>query len=282
MLFVVPAGATVEEVGRALSEANLLRSEFWFKVWSHILPGRRIIKSGEYQFAESLSIFSLLNKLSRGKFEVVPIRVTIPEGTSVRQIAGILEEKLSRFDSVRFLETALRKEGYLFPDTYGFPKGISEQELLEAMQKNFEKRLAPFSIDIERFGKSLSDIIVMASLLEEEARTSETRRQVAGILWKRLRIGMPLQVDAVFPYIFQGKPYNLTNGDLKVESPYNTYIHTGLPPTPITNPGLDSIRAALTPIETKYFYYLSDKSGTMHYAVTHDEHLANRAKYLGK
>ena len=96
----------------------------------------------------------------------------------------------------------------------------------------------------------------------------------------RLARGMPLQVDAVFPFIFGDAPFDLTDGDLLVDSPYNTYKYAGLPPTPITNPGLDSIRAAITPIATPYFYYLSDKEGTMHYAVTHAEHLMNRAKYL--
>jgi UPF0755 protein len=116
--------------------------------------------------------------------------------------------------------------------------------------------------------------------MEEEARTFATWQTIAGILWKRLDEGMPLQVDAVFPYIFGDRPYDLTNGDLLTDSLYNTYKYAGLPPGPITNPGVVAIRAAVTPIETPYWFYLSDADGNMHYAVTHDEHLQNREKYL--
>ena len=144
------------------------------------------------------------------------------------------------------------------------------------------RRIKPLEQDLSAFGRPLSDVIIMASLIEEEARTDDTRRKVSGILWKRLQKGMPLQVDGVFPYIFGDKPYDLTNGDLLIDSPYNTYKYIGLPPTPISNPGLAAILAAVTPITTPYWYYLSDRDGNMHYAVTHDEHLVNRVKYLGK
>jgi UPF0755 protein len=122
----------------------------------------------------------------------------------------------------------------------------------------------------------------MASLVEEEARTLETRRTIAGILWKRLKLGMPLQVDAVFPYIIGKNTYELSIGDLALDSPYNTYKYAGLPPAPITNPGLDAMLAAVTPTDSPYLYYLSDRNGKMHYARTHDGHLANKAAYLGR
>ena len=121
----------------------------------------------------------------------------------------------------------------------------------------------------------------MASLIEEEARTEETRRIIAGILWKRLDKGMLLQVDSAFAFVNGEKDSkDLSLDDLKIESPYNTYLHKGLTPTPISNPGLDAIKATVEPIATKYYFYLSDDDGNMHYAVTHDEHVANKFIYL--
>jgi UPF0755 protein len=121
----------------------------------------------------------------------------------------------------------------------------------------------------------------MASIIEEEARTEETRRTIAGILWKRLDNGWPLQVDAAFAFVNgKKKSSELTVEDLAIKSPYNTYANKGLPPTPISNPGLDAISATIRPIATKYYFYLSDDDGNMHYAVTNAEHEANKAKYL--
>ena len=133
---------------------------------------------------------------------------------------------------------------------------------------------------IQASGHSLSDIVIMASLVEKEARTDVNRRIVAGVLWNRLALGMPLQVDAVFGYIFDRDTYSPSFEDLKVDSPYNTYTHKGLPPGPISNPGLESIYAALYPTKTNYLYYLTGKDTLMHYARTYAEHVANQTKYL--
>jgi UPF0755 protein len=148
------------------------------------------------------------------------------------------------------------------------------------MRENVEKKLLPLSADIAAFGKSLSDIVILASLLEEEARTTNTRRTIAGILWKRLAIGMPMQVDAAFAKVNGKNTYQLTEDDLKTDHPYNTYTRAGLPPGPITNPGIDALHAALRPVETDWLYYLSDSDGNMHYARTHDEHLRNKRLYI--
>ncbi len=148
------------------------------------------------------------------------------------------------------------------------------------MHQTFKKRIATLTSEVEKFGKPVSEIVILASLLEEEASTSEDRRIVSGILWKRLSMGMLLQVDATFQYINGKGSLELTLDDLKIDSPYNTYKYKGLPPTPISNPGLDSIRAAVIPTKTNYLYYLSERDGTMHYATTFAEHLRNKARYL--
>ena len=136
------------------------------------------------------------------------------------------------------------------------------------------------SADIAASGHSFSDIIIMASLIEREARRSEDRRMVAGVLWNRIKKGMPLQVDAVFGYIYGRTTYSPSFDDLKIDSPYNTYKYAGLPAGPICNPGLDAIEAALHPAETKYLYYLTGRDGLMRYATTYALHKANIAKYL--
>lgn len=281
-LFSVEGGASLSETAIRLAEQKIIRSRFWFKTWSTILGGTRGLKAGDYFFSAPLSVSHLAWRLTHSVYALEPISVTIPEGFNNQEIAARLAEKLMRFDTGQFLRKAKEKEGYLFPDTYRFLPNEKPERTIAAMEDNFRRRIEPLKRDIAAFNRTLSDIVIMASLIEEEARTEETRRKVSGILWKRLDKGMLLQVDAVFPYIFGDKPFDLTDGDLLVDSPYNTYKYAGLPPTPISNPGLAAIRAAITPITTPYWYYLSDKNGEMHYAVTHDEHLANRERYLNK
>ena len=152
--------------------------------------------------------------------------------------------------------------------------------MIEATEKNFKDKIAALNEKIVVFNQSLEEIIIMASLLEEEARQLETKQMIAGILWKRIKMGMPLQVDSSFQYVNGKNTFTLSLDDLKIDSPYNTYLYKGLPPTPISNPGLDSILAALTPTVSNYLYFLTGKDGNMRYAVTHDQHVANKEKYL--
>lgn len=278
--FFVKKGTTLQATGELLYEAGLIRSVFWFKVWSKLLAGDKGIKAGGYTFDQPLGVSGLTSRLSSGAFGQASIRITIPEGTSFAQITDILEKKLPGFDSETFTRVAKEREGYLFPDTYDIFTTMPAEDIVAVMYRHFLAKIETIQADIDAFGKPLEEVMVMASLLEEEARTTDTRRRIAGILWKRLEIGMPLQVDAVFPYIIGKNTYELTTEDLKFDSPYNTYRHTGLPPTPITNPGIDSILSAVTPIASNNLYYLSDKDGNMHYAVSHADHVLNKEKYL--
>ncbi len=280
--FSVAQGATLSGTARALAGARLLRSPFLFEVWSTLFAGSRGVKAGEYYFATPISAPVLAWRLTHAEYELVPIKVTIPEGSSIAQMAVILQKALPHFAAAKFLAAAKGREGYLFPDTYSFLSTVSEQEIVKTLADNFSKKIVLLEKERQVFKRPLAQVLIMASLVEEEARTEETRRKVAGILWKRLDAGMALQVDAVFPYIFGDKPYDLTDGDLFIDSPYNTYKYKGLPPAPITNPGLEAIRDTLTPVTTPYWFYLSDKEGMMHYARTHTEHLANRARYLNQ
>ncbi|OHA26337.1 MAG: hypothetical protein A3D52_02450 [Candidatus Taylorbacteria bacterium RIFCSPHIGHO2_02_FULL_44_36] len=279
-LVSVEKGVTIRKTADFLEQKNFISSAFWFVALSRMLSGGRGVLAGDYFFGRPQSLFTISRRLARGDFGLTPVVVFIPEGSSVKEIALILGKTLPSFDEEEFIKKAKDKEGYLFPDTYHFPQNIKPNAVIEAMEKNFNDKISTLNDKIAVLGKPLKEVVIMASLLEEEARKLETKQMIAGILWKRLKIGMPLQVDSSFQYVNGKNTFTLTLDDLKIDSPYNTYLHKGLPPTPITNPGLDSILAAVTPLASKYLYFLTDKNGNMRYAVTHDEHVANKEKYL--
>ncbi|MDP3661631.1 MAG: endolytic transglycosylase MltG [bacterium] len=276
----IEKGTALSALADSFEERKLVRSAFWLKAFITLRAGSRGAVAGDYFFKDRSSALRIAERLVSGEYGLEETRVVIPEGLTNKEIASILARALPKFSAREFLSLAAKKEGYLFPDTYQFLPNVSASEVIAVMENNFSKKITELEPLIQIFKKPLRDVVIMASILEKEARTTDTRRSISGILWKRLRLGIPLQVDAVFPYIFEGKAYDLTNGDLLVDSPYNTYKYKGLPSGAIANPGLDALRAAVTPIDTPYLYYLSDKNGEMHYAKTHDEHLKNRARYL--
>src|SRR3989344_581249 len=274
-VFRVTSGSSLSRISDELSASSLIRSSFLFETYLRFSGKAEDIKAGDYFFDKPQTIFEIAGRLTRNEFNLTSTKVTIPEGLSSREVAPLLKKALPFFDEKQFIAEAVSKEGFLFPDTYLFLPNVTPKEVIHLMEETFMKRVATIEKEIWAFKKPIRDIVIMASIVEKEARTTETRQKIAGILWKRLAKRMPLPVDVVFPYIFEGKPFDLTDGDLKVDSPYNTYLHARLPPGPITNPSLDSIRAAVTPIETPYFYYLADKKGEMYYAVTYEEHVRN-------
>lgn len=208
------------------------------------------------------------------------VTVTIPEGFNADQIGEALE-KAGLFSKDDFAAGAKKHEGYLFPDTYRFYKTSKPEQVISRMRENFNEKMTPEILaEMKKAGRALEEIIIVASMLEEEVRGTADRRLVAGILWKRLRLGMGLNVDATLTYVL-GKPSReLTEEDLKYDSPYNTYRYRGLPPGPISNPGMDAILAALLPTASEYLYYLTDKNGVARYARTLEEHRLNKFKYL--
>ena len=279
-LVSVEKGVTIRQTADFLEQKNFITSPFWFIALNRALSGGRGVLAGDYFFGRPQNLFTISRRLARGDFGLTPVVVFIPEGSSVKEIAVILGKTLPSFDEEEFIKKAKDKEGYLFPDTYHFPQNIKPNAVIEAMEKNFNDKIVALNEKISAFGKPLKEVMVMASLLEEEARKLETKQMIAGILWKRLKMDMPLQVDASFQYVNGKNSFTLTTEDLATDSPYNTYTRKGLPPGPITNPGLDSILAAVTPTESKYLFFLTDKNGVMRYAVTHAQHVANKEKYL--
>jgi len=263
----IEKGTGLAEISGKLKEGGFVKSKYAFALYARALGKSKKIKYGKYLFNEPVSVFSLISRLAKGEFGFKPIKVTITEGMTAKKISELFGD-FENFDKEEFLEKTKNLEGYLFPDTYLFLPFAETEQIIGTMTDNFKKKAG----DI---GKN---IVIMASLIEKEVPDSDDREIVSGILWKRLKLGMALQVDAVFPYI-TGKQKVLLD-DLKIDSPYNTYLHKGLPPGPISNPGLDAIEAAKNPKETTYLYYLSGKDGKTRFAKTFSEHLRNKEKYL--
>lgn len=278
--FTIKEGASLSAIANELDEANIIRSSMSFRLIAAASGNANRLQAGEYYFERPLSVFEVLDRVSSGNTGLVPVNITVPEGATSYEIARTFERTLSQFDAAAFLALAHEREGYLFPDTYRFLPNATAQQVLDAMEANFYNRIESLTDQIREFGRPLEDVVTMASLLEKEARRHETRRTVAGVLWNRVDIGMPLQVDAVFGYIHATSTYHPLLEDLEVESPYNTYKNAGLPPGPIANPGLSSIEAAVTPTNSEYLFYLTGRDGNMYYGRTFDEHLRNRRRYL--
>ena len=277
---IITNGASAPEIAQELADMNIIAHPDFFRFLLRISGTSGQIHSGTYRFQSPESMLAIAYRLVTGSYGIPPVRLTFIEGSTVREMALQVGVAFPHMTKADFLRAASPYEGSLFPDTYLFSPSADAASIVTAMRDNFTAKLASSTPAIAASGHSLSDIVIMASLIEKEARTTVSRRTVAGILWNRLELGMPLQVDAVFGYIFNRETYSPSFKDLTVESPYNTYTHTGLPPGPINNPGLDAFDATINPTKTNYLYYLTGKDNLMHYATTYAGHLANQRKYL--
>lgn len=254
----IKENSSLRSVSRYLKDRKIIRSRAVFETFVIILGGEKYLASGDYFFENKLPVFEVARRISKGERHLAPIRITIPEGFNVKEISETFSLKLANFDENKFLLEAIKKEGYLFPDTYFFLTTDNEEDVLNSISNNFEKKISPLRFEIISSRKTEKEIIIMASLIEEESKGDVDREIISGILWKRLSMGMALQVDA--------EP--------------NTYKERGLPRNPISNPGLKAIEAAIHPQNSPYIYYLHDKEGNIHYAKTFAEHVLNKNKYL--
>lgn len=264
--FEVTKGQTAGQIAIDLKEAKLIRSPQMFRLVVKIegLAGK--LQAGMYQLSPSLSTREVVRALTRRTDKQQ--KLTIPEGYRSEQIAEV-----AGLPSKEFLTAASGLEGQLFPDTYFVAEGSTPGELVEILHGNF----------VRKVGQIDQETLILASLVERETKGEEEKSVVAGILKKRLAAGWALELDATVQY-FLGKPGNwwpnTTLLDRKLASPYNTYLHPGLPPAPIGNPGLASIRAVQNPRESLYWFYLHDKTGIIHYAETLAQHNQNIAAYI--
>lgn len=261
-VFKVEQGDSLRSISLDLKQKHFIRSRLVFEAFVILYGGEKHLIFADYLFENKLSVLQIAKRISKGEGHLAPIAVTIPEGFDVLQIANTFVSKLDNFDKNNFLVIAKDMEGYLFPDTYFFFTTANEKDVLSSMSDNFKKKIKSLELDITKMsnitGKSEREFIIMASIIEREAKGDTDRAVISGILWKRIKLGMPLQVDAAS----------------------ETYKTKGLPKNPIANAGLESIKASLYPYNSPYLYYLHDKNGDIYYARTFDEHRKNILKYL--
>ena len=302
--FSIEKGQGAREIASNLKREGIISNTLFFNYYIWQDKSANSLQAGKYELSPSMTIRQIVAKFKEGDVIKVPgIKVTIPEGYRTSEIEELLissglavkdselteavgiSAPLAReiFDFGFLLDLPPRAtiDGFLFPDTYFFEQDLQLNSIVEKMLFNFSEKVPDYTrVKIKARGKNLYEVVIMASLLEKEVRALEDMNLVSGVLWKRMEIGMPLQVDATLVYITGKKTGEITNEDKLIDSPYNTYKYRGLPPTPIANPGLNAINAAIEPKVSNYLYYLSAPSGETIFSETLEEHNENKAKYL--
>jgi len=277
-VFSINRGEGLQEIAQNLEDEGFIGSDIFFNIYAYLIGKEKDLKAGDYMLSKSMSIRKIAEKIYKGNTEAV--RITVIEGWSIKNIAEYLDER-GIVSGDEFFEAAEEYEGYLFPDTYELPQNVTIQQLIVIMRANFDKKVdQKLRDEIARQGKTLEQIIIMASIIEKEVITFEDKKLVSGILWKRIRIGMPLQSCATISYITGRKTTKIPVEETKIDSPYNTYKYTGLPKGPICNPSLDSIEAAIYPQDSVYLYHLSTPEGETIFSRSLQEHNIAKAKYL--
>ncbi|MDD3662688.1 MAG: endolytic transglycosylase MltG [Candidatus Pacebacteria bacterium] len=258
LIIHVSQNDSLSNISENLKNKKIIKSEFLLKAFIVLFNSDKEIAQGDYLLSKKSPVFSIAWQLAHGKHKTNPIKITLREGLTNDQMANIFADKLSLFRRDLFIEKTNGKQGYLFPDTYFFFPMDTASEIYDKISNNFIKQTRKIKEEALVLGKDFDEIIVMASIIEGEASGKEDAHIISGILWKRIKIGMPLQVD--------------------VEK--ETYQKRGLPDKPINNPGLASIKAALYPEDSPYLYYLHSKSGQVYFAKNLNEHNQNIQKYL--
>jgi UPF0755 protein len=306
--FEVKEGEGSTEVGENLEKEGLVKSKyfFWYYAWKTKTDSK--IQVGIYELAPNMSIGEIMEKFTKG--EIIPqiVKLTIPEGFTNKKVVERLKEKKpelandfeaivnckcinqpqcvcdlfsDKYDFIKQLSSGIDLEGYLFPDTYFIDKEDTAQILVAKFLGNFNRQVdSSLRQEITDQGKTLNEIVTMASIIEKEAKTEQDRKMVSGVFWNRIRDDHPLQSCATLAYILGIDKVQYSYEDTQIQSPYNTYLNSGLPPGPVANPGLAAIRAAVYPEKSDYYYFLSDPvSGTIIYSKTIEEHNSNKDKF---
>lgn len=280
-IFVIQKGAPVREIGNTLKAQGLIRDPVVFFLTLKMQGKDRNIQAGSYRLSPSMNVSEIIENLEHGTLD---IWITIPEGLRAEEIAAILKEKLSEYDDSWVAELK-KNEGYLFPDTYLIPQTASLEDVLAILDRTFNQKITEAGLSLD--DPALNKILTIASLIEREALFDDDQHLISSVIHNRLEIDMPLQIDATVQYALgfsksEGKWWrkNLTREDLQVQSLYNTYEKTGLPPGPIASPGIQSIEAAKNPEQSDYLFYIHDAKGRAHFAEDLDGHNENINKYL--
>lgn len=293
--FVVAPGESAGRIAWRLSEEGFLDSPRFFSLYARLAGVEDAFQAGTFELASGMSFREIVRELRRA--EAGEVQVTIPEGFTLAQIGERVREVLphvtaeawdaavgpdSPFASHPFVVAAGKPsnvdlEGYLFPDTYRFFADATAEQVARRMLDTMAERFGPASADATYSGH---EILTLASIVEREVRGARDMALVSDIFRSRLDIGMPLQADSTISYYLGKTSAELTVDDLRADEPFNTYTRLGLPPGPIANPGLDAIRAALHPEPNAWLFFLTADDGTVAYASTFEEHVANKNRYL--
>lgn len=291
---IISSGETVINIASNLENQGIIKNRYVFLLTAFLKNDLRNMQAGKYLLNSDMSNSEIINMLASG--ETIKNKITIPEGWTNNEIAEYFESKelFSKKDVISSLNSSsynyefladkpnnLSLEGYVFPDTYLLEIDESLENTIKIILNNFDKKLSPeLKQEISKQNKTIFEIITMASLIEKEVITYEDKQLVSGILWKRIEVNMPLQVDATIIYALGQKKDLISVEDTKIDSPYNTYKYRGLPLGPICNPGFESIKAAIYPKESDYWYYLSKSNKETVFSKTLEEHNIAKNKYL--
>ncbi len=284
----IKQGMGLKDTAYLLKEKEVIKKRIFFLLGHRIFFKGKTVKAGEYKFEFPISLYEVLRKITSG--EIYLHKITIPEGSTIDDIAKILESEgilngdefikvCERTDKIfEIAKEAKSLEGFLFPDTYFIPKGMNPKKVAEIMVERFKERVGSYIKKAEKYGLNFYKVLILASLIEKETGIPSERPLVSSVFHNRLKRGMLLQCDPTVIYALKREgiyQYPLKKEDLSFPSPYNTYIHKGLPPGPICNPGIDSIDSALNPAKTGYLYFVSNGDGT--HTFTSDLSSHNRA-----
>ncbi len=281
-IITIEDGESLNSISEDFQAKGLVRSAGVFESLVVLVEGDRGIAAGDYVFEAPLNAIDVARRVTGSEFGIGKTSVTLPEGLTVKEMGETLGAKLTDFNEEEFAFLSKDLEGYLFPDTYFFFATTDAAQAIDMLQKTFQKKVTDkLAEDFAATSKSLADIMIMASIIQAEAHAGyEEKQMISGILWQRIAKGMRLQVDATLKYYNGRGSAELTITDLNEDHQYNTYTRAGLPPTPIGNPGVDAIKAAIYPKASDYLFYLHDKNGKIHYAKTFEEHKKNISAYL--
>lgn len=288
-LIIIRKKLTTSQIAHLLKDKGIIQHPKRFVLLAQILGFEKKLKNGRYLFKKDIDELEVLKRIKEGPS--YPIFVTIPEGMNLREIASLLEreaiiserEFLSTVSDPSLLKSfriqGISCEGYLFPDTYDFPLESEPKEVINKMLENF------FRVYREIGGNpdsSLKEIVILASLIEKETGVDSERPIIASVFLNRLKKNLPLECDPTIQYILKKHKERITYKDLKIPSPYNTYLHPGLPPGPICNPGKKSLKAALFPERTDYLYFVAKGDGSHHFSLTLSEHIRFKKSLKGR
>ena len=269
----IEPGMTAADIGRLLKKENIIKSEKLFRLVLGITGKEKNLKAGSYSINTGSNYLAIIRKLVSGS---EGIKVTIPEGWTTEQIARRLHKKGVIHDEEEFIKTVQDRElrGFLFPETYNFLQGEKIDNVLKVMVDQFYKVFTPEHIErTKHLGLTVKELVNLASLIEKEAKVSEERPIISAVFHKRLKKGMYLESCASVLFALGEHKDRLTYEDLEIDSPYNTYRNFGLPPTPIANPGKESLYAALYPADTNYLFFFSKGDGSHIFSSNYSEHL---------